>query len=346
MKVSVLVTFFNQAQYVDQALQSVAEQETDFEYEVLIGDDGSTDGTVEKLRQWERRHPGLMKVFVRDREPGLPPTPLTARQRASANRIALLRAARGDYFTLLDGDDCYCDRRKLQIQADLLDDPANSDCVGCAHNVEKFWDDGSESVLVNNAAMKPQKVVAERYFGCLYFCSAGLMYKNLFRRRDPEKIFGRFNLGECALAGWLLKFGGFFYIPRVMSRYRQHHQSICAGFDRLRFEIGNLSVYSFDRRQHPDFRGAVNWRYRHILATAYKNLARLKSPDFDDFRRQAEMDRDEESLKWLNYHSLSRPRKALFHWSYWRARLSAASFRVLKNSYFKPGSPPEPARAD
>ena len=46
MKVSVLVTFYNQEDYVDEALQSVFDQKCDFDFEVLIGDDGSTDGTM------------------------------------------------------------------------------------------------------------------------------------------------------------------------------------------------------------------------------------------------------------------------------------------------------------
>mgnify|MGYP000790527680 FL=1 len=49
MKVSVLVTFYNQEDYVDEALQSVFDQKCDFDFEVLIGDDGSTDGTITEM---------------------------------------------------------------------------------------------------------------------------------------------------------------------------------------------------------------------------------------------------------------------------------------------------------
>ena len=54
MKVSVLVTFYNQEDYVDEALQSVFDQKCDFDFEVLIGDDGSTDGTMAKLQKWKQ----------------------------------------------------------------------------------------------------------------------------------------------------------------------------------------------------------------------------------------------------------------------------------------------------
>ena len=71
MKVSVLVTFYNQEDYVDEALQSVFDQKCDFDFEVLIGDDGSTDGTMAKLQEWKQKYPDRMEIYVMDREPGV-----------------------------------------------------------------------------------------------------------------------------------------------------------------------------------------------------------------------------------------------------------------------------------
>ena len=53
-KVSILISFYNLAPYVDETLQSVLNQKTDFPIEVLCADDGSADNTVEKLRQWQK----------------------------------------------------------------------------------------------------------------------------------------------------------------------------------------------------------------------------------------------------------------------------------------------------
>ena len=62
-KVSILISFYNLAPYVDETLQSVLNQKTDFPIEVLCADDGSADNTVEKLRQWEKRYPETVRVF-------------------------------------------------------------------------------------------------------------------------------------------------------------------------------------------------------------------------------------------------------------------------------------------
>ena len=69
-KVSILISFYNLAPYVDETLQSVLNQKTDFPIEVLCADDGSADNTVEKLRQWEKRYPETVRVFVMDFIPG------------------------------------------------------------------------------------------------------------------------------------------------------------------------------------------------------------------------------------------------------------------------------------
>ena len=106
MKVSVLVTFYNQEDYVDEALQSVFDQKCDFDFEVLIGDDGSTDGTMAKLQEWKQKYPDRMEIYVMDREPGVK---YNSSQRASRNRLNLLQYVKGEYFAYLDGDDFYID---------------------------------------------------------------------------------------------------------------------------------------------------------------------------------------------------------------------------------------------
>lgn len=62
-KVSVLISFYNLAPFVDQTMESVLAQKTDFPVEILCADDGSDDGTIEKLRGWEAAHPDTVRVL-------------------------------------------------------------------------------------------------------------------------------------------------------------------------------------------------------------------------------------------------------------------------------------------
>ncbi|MBQ2357779.1 MAG: glycosyltransferase family 2 protein, partial [Ruminococcus sp.] len=108
--VSVIITFYNQEKYVDATMQSVLDQKTDFDFEIIAGDDGSSDRTVELVQKWAERFPGRIRTFVRSREDGV----TVAGFRASRNRLSLLEHVRGKYFIFLDGDDYFSDDRKLQ----------------------------------------------------------------------------------------------------------------------------------------------------------------------------------------------------------------------------------------
>ena len=59
IKVSILVTFYNQEDYVDQAMKCIFEQNMKYSFEVLVGDDGSSDATVPKVQEWQKKHPTI-----------------------------------------------------------------------------------------------------------------------------------------------------------------------------------------------------------------------------------------------------------------------------------------------
>ena len=89
-KVSVLISFYNLAPFVDQTMESVLAQKTDFPVEILCADDGSDDGTIEKLRGWEAAHPDTVRVFVMDRVPG--------KKYEGNERIRRMNAIRGGFL--------------------------------------------------------------------------------------------------------------------------------------------------------------------------------------------------------------------------------------------------------
>ena len=65
--VSVAVMTYQHAPFIRECLDGVLSQRTDFDYEVLLGEDGSTDGTGEICRDYAERHPGRIRLFVHDR---------------------------------------------------------------------------------------------------------------------------------------------------------------------------------------------------------------------------------------------------------------------------------------
>ena len=71
MKVSFLITYYNQKEYVHESIQSVLKiRKSNIEWEILVGDDGSTDGTIEEIEKYVKTDPEHIKLFIMPRERG------------------------------------------------------------------------------------------------------------------------------------------------------------------------------------------------------------------------------------------------------------------------------------
>lgn len=115
--VSVCLLTYNQEPYIARAIEGILAQKTDFEFELVIGEDGSIDGTAEICGEFSGRFPDKIRLFCRSRADvifvdGCP----TARN----NFIRTLRACRGRYIAYCEGDDYWQDEKKLQKQVDFL----------------------------------------------------------------------------------------------------------------------------------------------------------------------------------------------------------------------------------
>lgn len=121
--VSVCCITYNHAPYIAKALDSFLGQEADVPVEILVHDDCSTDGTVDILRDYERRYPGVVRVAYEQVNQWNPNARYIAR--------ILLPMARYRYFAMCEGDDYWCDPGKLQRQVDYLE--AHPTCSMAVH---------------------------------------------------------------------------------------------------------------------------------------------------------------------------------------------------------------------
>ena len=175
-RITVLVTFYNQEEYVDQALDSVFMQETDFPFNVIVGDDGSDDNTVEKVRAWQERYPGRLSIHVQDRESG---KKYIKGARASRNRLAILKQVEAPYFIFLDGDDYWTSSKKLQKQYDILEKEENRDCVACAHIIRAFNENDPDRVsFFPGYSCRRGKYSLKRYWADYYFHTDTILFRS------------------------------------------------------------------------------------------------------------------------------------------------------------------------
>jgi glycosyltransferase involved in cell wall biosynthesis len=108
--VSVFMPTYNQEAYIAEAIENVLGQKTAFPFELIIGEDCSTDGTREIVFKYQEKNPHIIRVLTSNANVG-----------SRANNRRMLESCRGKYIAFCDGDDYWHDPGKLQRQADFLD---------------------------------------------------------------------------------------------------------------------------------------------------------------------------------------------------------------------------------
>lgn len=211
---SVCITVYNLEEYIDETLQSVFNQKTHHEIEVLIGDDGSNDGTMDRVRKWEKKYPGIIRSYSMSRESQRKYNSIT---RASFNRINLLRHAKGEYITFLDGDDFYKDENFYEKAINILEDPANSDCVLCCGSTELYYPNGVTRCLLKNSWI-PGKMRGYDYWEKHYTAAEAAIIRNTFK--VPIGYEGVFD--DNLIIFFALQSGNNIYcLPNSVIYYRQ-----------------------------------------------------------------------------------------------------------------------------
>jgi len=108
--VSVHMLTFNHAPFIREAIDSVLAQQTDFVFEIVIGEDCSTDGTREIVAGYAERYPGLIRLITSEANVGM-----------RLNSLRTTDACRGRYVAWCEGDDFWHRTDKLQRQFDAIE---------------------------------------------------------------------------------------------------------------------------------------------------------------------------------------------------------------------------------
>lgn len=234
VRLSVSIVTFQQRDYVRQTLESVLAQETDFAFEVVVGDDASTDGTREILRDMAREHPERVRLLLPDVNYG---------DRGLSNFMATVDAARGEYIAFLDGDDYWSSPHKLQRQVDFLD--RHPDCALCAHRAVHLLETG-------RTLLSPRPARGDRVFPIDRLIVSNFAEKlaTMVRRSAMEQVPDWYRTTSAISADWLLnvlvgRAGTVGYVDEVLAVHRLHSdsQSMRHGTRRLLADkIGTLRM--------------------------------------------------------------------------------------------------------
>lgn len=233
-------------------------QEARFPIEVIVGDDASTDGTREIVEAYGARHPDKIRAVLHERNLG---------GHGSGNFLAITALARGEYLCVLEGDDLFTDREKLQIQADFLD--REPGCAGCFHVCSVVDDRG---ILVHERFELKSRGPRVTQEAIIVGGNNSVTNTRMYRARCVERL-PRWYLTHTI--DWSLEilvagFGDWGFVPRTMSAYRLHGGGVFSAANLVRqhetivrVAIALLAEPSFSAYREP-LRQRLAWMNREM----------------------------------------------------------------------------------
>lgn len=283
-KVSCHIITYNQVNFIGKCIEGILMQKTNFDFEIVIGDDLSSDGTREILEQYAIQYPNLIKLNLRNnRGKGIP---------GKENFVSTLKMCRGKYITLCDGDDYWIDPNKLQKQVDFLEN--NPDYV-IHSGVAQILKQNQISQEYLGLEKEPKTFTVESFYKQNNLVTCTVMFQNIIK--DFPKDFSKIIFGDWYLYTLLLKKSGLkayrsndiLSVYRINSlgvmnslsirnNYQTHIKQIIVlkkltGYKNFSREIvGSLNWYSFEK-----FKIELEQkRYLQMMSTFLYNLYLVK----------------------------------------------------------------------
>lgn len=180
---SIIMPLYNVEKTLQVALDSIFMQDVNFPYEIIVVDDASTDKTLEILEKNKEKYPQI-KIIKHERNQG--------------NAISFydgLSAANGKYFCVLDGDDYYTVRYKLQKQVDFLNGDTEHQYVAVSHKFLKV--DNDYNIIETNVFADVNEIDYKYYLQNLpYSHTTTYMYRNLYKNKVPKFFKEEFCRGD------------------------------------------------------------------------------------------------------------------------------------------------------
>ena len=168
--VSVIIPSYNRSNTVSQTIQSIIDQNFDKRFEIIIGDDCSTDNAREVLQEYHQKYPEIIRLIFHEQNIGL-----------GANWATCIKAAKGKYICNCDNDDYWHNPDKLRIQFDYMESHPDENVIITNHRNHNR----DTGVITEEPAWIDRSVTLQQAFfqGKQRFCNATIMYRAEFLRK-------------------------------------------------------------------------------------------------------------------------------------------------------------------
>ena len=239
--VSVCVQTYQHVGFIAQCLDSILVQKTNFEFEILLGEDASTDGTRKICIEYAKKNPDKIRLFLHNRENVIF---IDGNPTGRFNMLYNLQHSNGKYIALCEGDDYWTDPYKLQKQVDFLE--ANEDFSMCFHNAYNDFNGDFKDYIkpMYEKSDTSHKIHFEKIVVDNFIPTCSVLFRNNYFEKIPELFF------QCPSGDWFLysilsQYGKFWYLAEKMSVRRIHNGGIFNGLTLLNsilFKIKTIQI--------------------------------------------------------------------------------------------------------
>lgn len=213
--VSVCVQTYQHKDFIRDCLEGILMQKTDFPFEILLGEDHSTDGTRDICIEYAEKYLDQIRLVLHHRENNIK---INGCSTGRFNFLFNLAAANGKYISICEGDDYWTDPLKLQKQVDFLEN--NPEYSYCAHNSKRLK--GGE--LISNA-MEPHEITFDKHIFSNYINTCTLMFRKVYVQDMPKKLL-KVNALDWGMQLWALKRATGYFFEDDMGVYRIHEKGM------------------------------------------------------------------------------------------------------------------------
>jgi glycosyltransferase involved in cell wall biosynthesis len=253
MELSVIVITYNQEDYIEQTIDSIINQETDFAFEIIIGDDASKDSTRNILLKYKEKYSNI-KLILHDENIGI-----------NKNFMSVYNASGAKYVAETGGDDYWIDKKKLQKQYDFMQENSEYSLI-CTGYKRYFQNEDKFDVV--QPELDKDIVIDELYHKNPIGATTTMYRKNLIPVLEPS-------FKDVPVEDWILwlryaKLGKVRYIRDVSAVYRIHNKSVYASRDdfmklKWRFDARAYIKKNLSHESNEEFFRKENANIKFIL---------------------------------------------------------------------------------
>lgn len=239
---------YNHEKFIAEAIDGVIMQKTDFPFELVIGEDCSTDNTRAICIEYQKKYPDIIKLRLNETNEGM-----------MLNWINNISCGQGKYIALCDGDDYWTDPCKLQKQFDFME--ANPDFALCSHSAYTLMcGQLDENIGMERDVLTTEDIIRKDW---------GLLTASLFFRKDAHKTpdwYYTVRNGDYALQLIVSLSGKIKFLPEYMAVYRQHlggMSSVLKPLNQTAWMV--YLLHAFDRYTNHGFKKVIVERIKRMF---------------------------------------------------------------------------------